>query len=325
MKRLAPLNGGASRWQSLPVALVAVCIFARTSAGAPQAAPQASPGQQQQQSGAAAGRGAKPASGSASGTEGVAPAPAVASPAPAVSPVAPPASQPVVARAGIDQTPMRRDAPRADARAISSTTSDPREKAPGFDLPRVLGALTIVLALIFALRWVLRRTAQPGTVPGATNVVQVLTRSPVSPRQQLLLVRVGRRLLVVADCNGQLNALSEISDADEVASLVGQLRDEKLTSASKSFGNLLGMWRRGAEAPEADDNDGAADEGEAFPRAAPDVPPRRQGRVALNDDDGGEGEGDWPDGENDASVASARSEISGLMERVRLISHQFKK
>jgi flagellar biogenesis protein FliO len=203
--------------------------------------------------------------------------------------------------------------PRRETSRSAEASTGGESKPPGFDLPRVLGALAVVLGLIFALRWLLRRSMNPASLPGVTNTVQVLTRSPLSPRQQLLLVRVGRRLLVVSDCNGQLNSLSEISDPDEVAALVGQLRDEKLTSASRSFGNLLGIWRRGGEDVRDDDtvDDGAVGIAEEYPRAAPDVPERRDER----DSD----EGDDP------SVSSARSEIHGLLERVRNISHQLKR
>ena len=220
--------------------------------------------------------------------------------APATRPATPatrPATQPAIAsvRPEIGETPIRRDAPRPQA---SRAEAEPQPAAPGFDFARVAGALAIVLTLIFALRWLLKRSMHGAGMPGATNAVQVLTRSPVSPRQQVLLVRVGRRLLVVSDCNGQLSPLSEITDPDEVAALVGQLRDEKLTAASTSFGNLLGRWRRGA-------GDGDEVE-EEFPRAAPDVPERAE------DDD-------------DPAAVAASQEISGLVERVRLLSSQFKR
>jgi flagellar biogenesis protein FliO len=207
-------------------------------------------------------------------------------------------------RSEIGQAPIRRDVSRPDS--TRATQADPQPTVPGFDLPKVAGALALVLALIFTLRWLLRRSMNAAGLPGATHAVQVLTRSPVSPRQQVLLVRVGRRLLVVADCNGQLNSLSEISDPDEVAALIGQLHDEKLTAASGSFGNLLGRWRRAG----GDGDDAEGDE--EFPRAAPDVPERRRG------EDGG------ADADDDPSVASARGEILGLVERVRLLSNQFK-
>lgn len=289
MKRSSVPTGPARVRRPLAAAWVGACVmcFAAVSAPAQQGVAQPSP---------------------AAGKAVTRPALAV-EPAPS-APARSPTSQPAASRSGVEQELIRRAAP-ANEPARNPTTSAASPAAPrGFDLARVLGALTLVLALIFVLRWVLRRSISPGSLPGATNAVQVLTRSPLSPRQQLLLVRVGRRLLVVSDCNGQLNPLSEITDPDEVAALVGQLRDEKLTSASRSFGNLMGMWRRGGE--DGRDDEGSDGGGEDYPRGAPDVPPR--GGDAIDGDGGDE-----------PSVASARSEINGLVERVRLISHQFKR
>ena len=265
-----------------------------------------------------------------------APTPATgASQAPAqqnAKPTSRPASQPtsrpaqaaatVPVRSQLGQTAIRDSSTRpttATASADDETVADIKPGSAGFDISRVVGALAIVLGLIFALRWLLRRSINPAGMPGATNVVQVLTRSALSPRQQLLLVRVGRRLIVVADCNGQLNALSELTDPDEVAALVGQLRDEKLSAASHSFGNLLGRLRRGADERMSDGDGGAEDE--SFPRVPHDTPElardRRGGREGLVAGD--------PEDDGDPSVASAQNEIQGLMERVRLISNQFRR
>jgi flagellar biogenesis protein FliO len=242
-------------------------------------------------------------------------APTTAPSASAATPSTRPATRPAPApaRSQVDERLIYRDTPRPDpARAAASSAPTTRPTLPGNDLPRVAGALALVLGLIFALRWLFKRSVNPAALPGATNAVQVLTRSHLSPRQQLLLVRVGRRLLVVSDCNGQLNSLSEITDPDEVASLVGQLRDEKLTTASRTFGNLLGIWRGATEQPEPDDDTGAGEE--TYPRAAPDVP-----APGADDDD--------PDAQpdDDPTVLSARSEIHGLLERVRGISGQLRR
>ena len=283
-------------------ACVAACVLCAAAAGA-------APSSAQPASQAPAQQNARPAS------------------RPASQPASQPASRPAPAaatepvRSQIGQTAIRDSSTPTTATASADDAEDAtdRKTAPaGFDISRVVGALAVVLGLIFALRWVLRRSIQPAGMPGATNVVQVLTRSPLSPRQQLLLVRVGRRLIVVADCNGQLSALSELTDPDEVAALVGQLRDEKLSAASHSFGNLLGRLRRGADERMADGDGGAEDE--SFPRVPHDMPElareRREGR------DAGPG-----DAEDDAgpSVASAQDEIQGLMERVRVISNQFRR
>ena len=230
--------------------------------------------------------------------------PSEIAPSRAAVPSPAPASQPTT-RSAAGQVPLRRDAAQTQPVRATSRTTVPQPEAPGLDFGRVLGALAIVLGIIFALRWVLRRTLQPGMVAGATGAVQVLSRSPLSPRQHLLLLRVGRRLIVAADCNGQLSSLSEITDPDEVAALVGQVRDEKLTSASKCFGNMLGRWKQATE-------EQGGDAEEEFPRVPPDVYDGPRGGEAP------EGRGE------DAAVAGARGEIHSLTERVRLISHQFK-
>ena len=61
------------------------------------------------------------------------------------------------------------------------------------------------------------------------------------------MLRVGRRLLVVADGGGQMNTLSEITDADEVAALLGQLAGR---SGRAKFGSVFGKMRRSYEADE---------------------------------------------------------------------------
>jgi flagellar biogenesis protein FliO len=249
--------------------------------------------------------------------------PAEPAPARAAAPASVPASQPapVAPRSTIGQTPLRRIAPKSHP-TQADADQNPAQQPPatGFGFARVLGALAVVLGLIFSLRWLLGRSLHPAGMAGASGAVQVLSRSPLSPRQHLLVLRVGRRLIVAADCNGQLSSLSEITDPDEVAALVGQVRDEKLTAASKSFGNLLGRWRRGDD---GHGNDGSDDHGDPddFPRVPPDVFDAARERHADRHDRGDHDR----DEATDPSVASARGELNSLMERVRLISHQFKK
>ena len=176
--------------------------------------------------------------------------------------------------------------------AISSGTPAPSVQPSGMDYPRVLGALAIVIGLIFVLRWVGRSVFPAVSGKGASRAIEVLSRSPLSPKQQVLLLRVGRRLVVVGDTGGQMNPLCEISDPDEVAALVGQIRDEKSTALmGGAFGTMFRRSRKGFEDAEVSNE--------------PPAPP-------LQDD------------EEFAPVTSARQELSGLRERVRLLSEQFK-
>ena len=94
------------------------------------------------------------------------------------------------------------------------------EPAAGGGWVQTLVALGIVAALIFAVRYVLRRYAGRTGGKATSNALEVLTRTPVSPRQQLLLVRLGRRLVLVGCGPEGMTPLTEVTDREEVASLL---------------------------------------------------------------------------------------------------------
>lgn len=193
-----------------------------------------------------------------------------------------------------------------------------RVSTTGFEPTRVVVALAVVIGLIALLRWVGRRVfgvAGPGR---STRAVQVLSRSPLSPKQNLVLIRVGRRLLVVADGGGAMNTLSEITDADEVAALLGQLQDDHNDRAIKTFGNLFGKKRGDFEREAESDSANGEPDGDARNLEDPDGAPDD---VRLRPTTARGREGDDDEGR---AVESTRQELSGLMDKVRLLSRQFK-
>ncbi len=133
-------------------------------------------------------------------------------PAPAV-PVA--ASQPVeVALSSVENKPLSASRPMQDAenRLLKSAA----RKDPGEWIQTGL-AFALVVGLIFAARWLLKKTGRPA--PGsAGGAMEILARTRVSSRQQLLLVRVGRRLVLMGEGPSGMTALSEFSgeEADEL-------------------------------------------------------------------------------------------------------------
>jgi flagellar protein FliO/FliZ len=84
---------------------------------------------------------------------------------------------------------------------------------------RTLAALALVVVLIVAARFMLKRFG-PVTGQQRRDMLDVLARTAVSPRHQLLLVRLGRRVVLVGQAPTSLTTLSEITDADEVASII---------------------------------------------------------------------------------------------------------
>ena len=93
-----------------------------------------------------------------------------------------------------------------------------------YDWLRTIGALAAVVALIFIARLLLRRLAGGAASPGRGVPIEVLARANLSARQQLSLVRLGRRLVLVGSGPTGIRPLAEVTDPDEVAELLGELR-----------------------------------------------------------------------------------------------------
>lgn len=123
-----------------------------------------------------------------------------------------PTSQPTTQAAAPDM-PRRLIGPFDDKKIESGPQN------PWAQWGRTLGALALVVVLIFTARIMLKRF---GPVSGRQrrDMLDVLARATVSPRHQLLLVRVGRRVVLVGQAPASLTTLSEVTDADEVAALI---------------------------------------------------------------------------------------------------------
>jgi flagellar biogenesis protein FliO len=227
-----------------------------------------------------------------------------------------------VPKSEIEREPIRRASTSSSTANAAPTTQRAGAKTStpgtgGFDVRRLLISLGVVVALILLMRFGLKRMFGVAAAPRSSRAVQVLTRSPLSPRHQLMVLRVGRRLLVVAEGggSGQMNTLSEITDPDEVAALLGQLQDDQGERAAK-FGSVFGKMRRSYET----DVDGGDDEEETGPRPVSEsVDPFDPG-----DGNGSRGDRTAAAAAADPAVTTTRQEVLGLMDKVRMLSRQFK-
>jgi flagellar biogenesis protein FliO len=186
--------------------------------------------------------------------------------------------------------------PTVNARPAAGTTASSNAS----DLSRIAFALVSVIGLILLLRAVYRHlSAMPGVGRGS-KLVTVVSRSILSPKQQVLVLSVGRRLLVVGDSGGQMNALCEISDPDEIASLMGQASGQRSVIARENAGLFRSVFRR------ANDRFGGGE-----------IP------VEPADNTGGEPE-DAPAalGLNTGDEANSL-EVGGLIDKVRMLQQQF--
>jgi hypothetical protein len=102
-------------------------------------------------------------------------------------------ASPAVGKSEIEREPIRRSTSAAAATTAPTTQRAGAKPAPaagngGFDVRRMTLALGAVLALILLLRFGLKRVFGVATAPRSSRAVQVLTRSPLSPRHQLMVL-----------------------------------------------------------------------------------------------------------------------------------------
>jgi len=159
----------------------------------------------------------------------------------------------------------------------------------GVDVQRVVLALAIVIAAIFVARWVIKRMYPGAAAARSSQVIRVVSRSVVGPKQQFLLVQLGKRLVLVGDSGASMNSLAQIEDPDEVACLIGQLRGESSSSSTSAFSSI---FRKAGS--EFEQNDQAAPS-----QALEDEAPARE-------------------------LVAAAGEITGLMDRVRTLSKRLR-
>jgi flagellar biosynthetic protein FliO len=135
---------------------------------------------------------------------------------------------------------------------ISGTPTDNKPGSPGGWWTTV-GAMTLVLGLIFGLRFALRKLAPAASVgSGQSRLVEVLSRTPVGPKQQVLLLRVADRLLLVGAGSDGMSTLAEITDPEQMADLIGAAERAKANSLSNSFASALRSLRGKADRDAAD-------------------------------------------------------------------------
>jgi len=178
-------------------------------------------------------------------------------------------------------------APRAGPAATQASlvASKPAPSDP-LETSRVVMALGAVLLAMYIVHRVWRRLGMPGATNKSGQTLQIISRLSLSPRQQILLIRVGRRCVLIGNSGTQMNPLCEISDVEEAAALLGQTITESKESITATFGDVL---------------DGAQQQfdAESSPKPAPESP------------------------EEDPALAAARDQITNMVDKVRSLSKQF--
>jgi flagellar biogenesis protein FliO len=99
----------------------------------------------------------------------------------------------------------------------------------------VVGSLLIVLAAFFLVATLLKKVSPKGNRPLPKEAFEDLGRTFLTQKLQLHLLRLGNRLILVSVTPDGVSPITEVTDPDEVVSLLGLCRKLDLNSATEQF------------------------------------------------------------------------------------------
>lgn len=184
----------------------------------------------------------------------------------AAEPYSAQATPPPIAPSPGDAKPAARSAspaPRSDAIPFAPRArggregSKPRQERGGAlsSLLTVGSSLALVLGLFFIVAWAMRRTAPRGSLPLPGEVFEILGRAPLAARNQVHLLRLGNKLLLVCATPAGVETLTEITDSDEVSRLAGLCRQAHPSSTTAAFQQVFHQFSlRGKSRPVLPEN-----------------------------------------------------------------------
>ncbi len=158
-----------------------------------------------------------------------------------------------------EQSDIRRG---AIANAPTSRGASAAPSTSRWDIAKVPAALGAVILLIFVLRWAGKGMLPGGAANKGSQAIQLVARTAIGPKHQVMLIHVGRRLVVIgAAGGGEISSLSEITEPDEVAEVLAQIKAG--SGIVKNFKAVFG------KAGSAYDNQSSVASDEPDPEAAP--------------------------------------------------------
>lgn len=145
----------------------------------------------------------------------------------------------------------RRLAPPSASRSSGSTnraSRTPVSLAPLFaqlkSLSSAGGGLAIVIALLVASVWLLRRSGPKPTGALPAEAFAVLGRAPLTAQSFAQLLRIGNKLVLVAVSADGAHPLAEVTDAAEVDRIAGLCLGGRSGGSSAEFQQVLAQLSR---------------------------------------------------------------------------------
>jgi flagellar biogenesis protein FliO len=110
-------------------------------------------------------------------------------------------------------------------------------------------SLAVVLGLFFILAWFLRRSMPKSMTRLPTEAVEQLGRAPLAGKQNIHLLRVGGKLLLVVVTPFGAETLTEITEPSEVERLCALCKGSGVHGPTAEFRQVLQQFEREPAGP----------------------------------------------------------------------------
>lgn len=136
------------------------------------------------------------------------------------------------------------EAARAAGQASPDDAGDKRELTRqgggrGFWRASDFLPLAIVLGLVAVAAWVVKRYMPARRLMTGAGAMEIVARMPLSSRQSLVLVKMGRQMVLVGVSPERINPICLVDDPDQVADLMGRIASQTPNSATAGFRQSL--------------------------------------------------------------------------------------
>jgi flagellar biogenesis protein FliO len=114
-------------------------------------------------------------------------------------------------------------------------------------LGQMITALAVVVGLIFVGRAAARKFVPGAKASNGKGVIEVLARHPLAKNQMIVLLRIGSQIVALNQGKEASQSVLVISDAQEVARIIGQIEGKSPHSIQAGFNKLLANARMDLE------------------------------------------------------------------------------
>lgn len=121
---------------------------------------------------------------------------------------------------------------------------------------KMILALAVVLALLWAAQRWMKRALPAGRVGGKDRLIKVLSNHPVGIKKSVALIQVPGKVLVLGIGTEQVNLLAQIDDPKALADLASEDERKSGTSFSEQLQRMTRNLRRPADKASAIDDQG---------------------------------------------------------------------